>query len=824
MYRTHECNKCCIRSVYLIKTKPSLMFRNFFKLTYRHLLRQKGFTSINILGLTVGLTSCILIGLYIADELSYDGFHPNAPRIARVTMEFSRGSSPSTQQYFTTGTKVGPQFKRTFPIIEDFARIYEGSAIISDGTTHFRENKYLYADSSFLSIFHFPLLQGDPNALRSTDNVLLTVSAAKRYFGSTDVIGKTLRINDNKNFTVAGVLQDPPRNSQIQFNMIVAFGNLDAARTEEWWTANWTTYLLLQKGASMGNVETQIDSYMERPEIRKEANLTGSDYLHYHLEPLKRVHLYSQAGGFEPNGNITYVYVLLLIAVLILAIACFNYTNLAIAQSSSRTGEIGIRKVLGALKGQLFRQFTGESLFVTGIALVLAVLSSCLLLDFFNSLTGKHFVVADILQPLVLVAIVVAGIVIGFLAGSYPALVLSSTKLISILRSGFRITGGHAGLRRTLIVLQFVISLFLIITTAVILQQMSYIRNKDLGLDRDHVVVLPIDWRIHNSYAQLKDAVRGLPGVTAVSGSYNLPISATWGDGLTAFTDHGQVSFSITAIPADLDYLATLNMHLLAGSDFTNADLPANTTGGDTTKPAYRYILNETAVKKLGWTPEEAIGKIVSRGDPGIVKGVVRDFNFASMHQAIGPLMLFADTGFVQHMLVRVGGQHLQQTLTQLQNTWKEYVPSRPFDYHFLDEDYNALYTTEQRTAHIFTVFASLAIILACLGLFGLAAISTVQRTKEIGIRKVLGADLFNICVLISNSFLRLVFVAILIAAPLAWLAAGKWLEGFAYRIPLEFWVFPAAGAAVILLAFATVSFHALRAATMNPAKSLKTE
>lgn len=815
------------------------MFRNFLKLTYRQLLRQKGFTFINILGLTVGLTSCILIGLYIADELSYDKFHPNADRIARVTMEYSRGTAASARQSPMTGTKVGPQFKRTFPAVEAFTRTYKGSAIIGEGGTHFRENEYFYADSDFLSIFNFPLLKGDPNALRSTDNILLTVSAAQKYFGSTDIIGKTLKINDTKYFTVAGILQDPPRNSQIQFNMIVNFLNLSQAKYEQWWTANWITYLQLAKGASMSNLETQINNYMATPEIRTQAELDKGDYLKYHLEPLKSVHLYSSLNGYEPNGNITYVYVLLLIAVLILSIACFNYTNLAIAQSSSRTGEIGIRKVLGALRGQLFRQFTGESLFITLFALILAVTASCLLLDFFNTLTGKHFIVADILQPIVLLAILITGIIIGFLAGSYPALVLSGTKLINILRSGFRITGGHAGLRRTLIVLQFVISLFLIIITVVILQQMSYIRNKDLGLDRDHVVVLPIDGKTHNSYAQLKAAVGSLPGVTSVSGSYNLPISATWGDGLTAITDHGRVSFSITAIPADLNYLTTLNMHLLAGSDFTNADLPANTTrgnatgvdtteayaaGGDSSKPAYRYILNETAVRKLGWTPEQAIGKIVSRGEPGIVKGVVRDFNFASMHQAIGPLMLFADTSFVQHMLIRVKGRDLQGTLAQLQSTWKQYVPSRPFDYHFLDDDYNRLYTTEQRTATIFTVFASLAIILACMGLFGLAAISTVQRTKEIGIRKVLGADLLNICVLISHSFLRLVLVAILIAAPLAWLAAGKWLEGFAYRIPLHFWVFPAAGGAVILLAFGTVSFHALRAATMNPAKSLKTE
>ena len=373
-------------------------------------------------------------------------------------------------------------------------------------------------------------------------------------------------------------------------------------------------------------------------------------------------------------------------------------------------------------------------------------------------------------------------------------------------------------------VLQFSISLFLIITTVVILQQMNYIRNKDLGLDRDHVVVMPIDWHVHSSYAPLKAAVSTVPGVVSVSGSYDLPIKVGWGDALNAITDKGKVNFTVTAIPADLHYLSTMNMQLLAGSDFTEADLPANTTGGDTTKPAYRYILNETAVRKIGWTPQEAIGKIISRGDPGIVKGVVRDFHFASMRESIGPLMLFADTGFVRYMLLRVKGQQLPQTLSRLQAIWKEYVPSRAFDYHFLDEDYNQLYITEQRTATLFTVCASLAILLACLGLFGLAAISTVQRTKEIGIRKVLGAGLFNICLLISNNFLRLVLVAILIAAPLAWLAAGKWLEGFAYRIPIHLWVFPAAGAAVSFLAFGTVSFHALRAATMNPSRSLKTE
>ena len=798
------------------------MFWNFLKLTFRHLLRQKGFSLINIVGLTVGLTSCILIGLFIMDELSYDTFHTNSNRIERMTMEYGRGTS--TNKVANTGTKPGPQFKRIFPAVEDFTRAMLFSASIGTGTNQFRENKYLYADSSFLSVFTFPLISGDPKSLRSTSNILLTQSAAKKYFGSTDIIGRTLRVNDTKDYTVTAVLQDPPRNSQIQFDMIVSFNNLDASKQEDWWTANYITYLLLRKGADRSQLQRQIDAYMQTPNVRKEARLDQGDFLTYHLEPLRSVHLYSSLPGFEPNGSIVYVYVLFLIAALILAIACFNYTNLAIAQSSSRTGEIGIRKVLGALKSQLFTQFTGESMLVTFFALILSVAASIALLPLYNNMTGKHLVTSDVLQLPTLAAIVGTGFVIGFLAGAYPAVVMSNTKLISILRAGFRITGGHAGLRRTLIVLQFVISLFLIITTVVILQQMSYIRSKDLGLNRDHVLVLPIDYRILGKYDALKNAVKALPGVANVSGSYNLPISADWGDGLDAVTDHGKVSFSITAIPADLDYLTTMDMQLVAGSDFTKADLPANTTGGDTTKPAYRYILNETAVKKIGWTPEQAIGKTISRGDAGIIKGVVRDFNFASIHQPIGPLMLFADTSFVRNMLIRVKGEQLPSTIARLETAWKTYIPSRSFDYHFLDEDYNNLYKAEQRTATIFTLFASLAIILACLGLFGLAAISTVQRTKEIGIRKVLGADLLNICLLISSSFLRLVLVSIVIAAPLAWLASGKWLEGFAYRIPIHIWIFPVAGLAVILLAFITISFHALRAGTMNPAKSLKTE
>ena len=795
------------------------MIKNYLKLAFRHLIRKKTFSFINIFGLTIGLASCILIGLFISDELSFDTFHANTLRIARVTMEYSEGSAAS--KIAVTGTRVGPRFKQIFPNVEDFTRTYVGRTIVSNGVTHFAENNFLYADSSFFRIFSFPLLTGDPNALRRLDNIVLTASAAQKYFGTADPIGQVLRIKDTKDYRVAAIVADPPGNSQLQFDMVVNFDNLGLH--DEWWSANWITYLLLQNPNSFTPLEKQINAYMQTPAVKAETGVTGSDYLAFHLEPLSRIHLYSNLDGFTPNGSIITVYVLTAIALLILAIACFNYTNLAIAQSSARMGEIGVRKVLGALRGQLFTQFTGEALLIAFIALTLALFTSIGLLPAFNGLTGKHLTAAALLAPQPLAIILSTGLIIGLLAGAYPALVLSGTRLISILRSGFRITGGHGGLRRTLVVVQFTISLFLIITTLVILRQMNYIRNKDLGFDRDHVLVLPIDYQTHTRYNALKTAVGQLPGVADVSGSYDLPVSVGWGDALTAHNGREEIRIAINAIPSDLHFISTMNMHLLAGSDFTAADLPSN-IGNDSNRADVRFILNEAAVRKIGWTPQEAIGKIVTKGQPGIVKGVVRDFNFTSMHQPIGPLMIFPDTSYVRYMLVRLNGTQLPAEIGSLQATWKKYVPDRPFDYHFLDEDYDRLYQTEQRTSQLFTLFSALAIFLALLGLFGLAAISTVQRTKEIGIRKVLGADLLNISLLLARNFLILIGIAFAISVPLAWVAATRWLNDFSYRITVPWWVFPLAGAAVLIVAFATVSFHAIRAGRMNPAESLKTE
>jgi putative ABC transport system permease protein len=734
-------------------------------------------------------------------------------------MEFA--TSGAVNSAAVSGTRVGPRFQSVFPAVKAFTRTYVSRTIVSNGITHFEENNFLYADSAFFRIFTFPILRGDPDPLSAKDNLVITESTAKKYFGSDDPIGKTLRIRDEKDYRVAAIIADPPATSQLQFDFVARFDNLE--KPDEWWTANWITYLLIRDPKDFAPLEKQINSYMQSPAIRQETGVKGTDYLKYHLEPLTRVHLYSKLAGFTPNGSITTVYVMTIIAILILAIACFNYTNLAIAQSAARMGEIGVRKVLGGAKSQLFTQFTGESLLITFLAMILAIAISTQLLPAFNNLTGKHLGWTDLVQPGPLSLILAATILIGFLAGAYPALVLSTTRLISILRSGFRVTGGHKGLRSSLVVLQFAISLFLIITTMVILRQMNYIRHKDLGFDRDHVVVLPIDYRMHDRYHSVKTAMSQLPGVINISGSYNLPVSVGWTDGITANNGRDQLNISVHAIPTDLDFIKTMNMHLVAGKDFTANDLP-EITARDSTQPLYRFILNESAVRKLGWTPEEAIGKSISKNQPGLVVGVVRDFNFTSMREPIGPLILFPDTGYVHYLLVRITGNHLPQQLDRLQTTWKSIIADRPFSYHFLDEDYDRLYQSEQHTGELFTLFSALAIFLALLGLFGLAAISTVQRTKEIGIRKVLGAGSFNIALLLARDFILLIIVSFAIATPLAWIVSANWLNNFSYRITLPVWTFPLAGIAVLLVGFATVSYHAWRASRLNPAVSLRSD
>jgi putative ABC transport system permease protein len=797
------------------------MLFHYIKIAFRKLAKNRIFTVINITGLTVGLSACILIGLFIADELSFDQFNEHKQDIVRTTMEYKK--SEDVQTSVSTGTRVGPRLKATFPWVKEYVRTIKSQQPVSYAEKHFNEKNILFADEKMFSVFSFPIIQGDSKtALDAFDKVVLTESTARKYFGATDPLGKTVQIS-GKDYRVSAVAKDAPANSQIQFDIVLNFAGTQAAKTEQWWTANYITYFLLDSNRPV-DFEAQVTAYMATPQVKQEARLEANNFLRFHFEPLTKVHLYSPLDGFEPNGNITYVFILGAIALLILIIACVNYTNLAIAQSATRKGEIGVRKVLGASYKQLFSQFIGESFVVTFFSLLLALAISSQLISVLNNITGKHISPGDLFQPSALLIIFAAGAIISFFAGVYPALVLSGSSIISILKKQGNLPMSGSGLRRSLIVVQFSISVFLISTTVIVLQQLNYIRSKDLGYNKDHLLIIPLSYRQSAKYDGLKSSIKQLPGVSNVSGAYGLPTSIKWSDGISSDEGIGKKELSVKAIPVDLDFINTMHMQLLAGNDFAPSDLLLMDTSNDGKNYQSSFMLNETAARELGWTPAQAIGKRIEKGAPGTVKAVIKDFHFASMHEAVGPLLVFLDKNLVQNIFVNINSNDIPRTLSRIEQVWKDRVPGDEFAYRFMDEDFNNLYKTEQRTAAIFSTAAGLAIFLACLGLFGLAAFTTARRTKEIGIRKVLGASVLNITGLVAKEFMLLVGIALLVATPVAWMIAGKWLEDFAYRINLSWIVFAVTGIGALLIAFMTVGIQAVKAATVNPVKSLRTE
>jgi putative ABC transport system permease protein len=794
------------------------MIKSYFKIAWRNLKKNRLYAFINITGLTIGIVSCLLIGVYIRHELSYDRFNDKADRIARVTMEFNHGGG--TQKMAFTGTKVGPQFKRMFPEINDYVRLYRSTTIIKYDNLLFKENSFLYADPSLFKIFSFNLIKGNiAEALNSPDKIIITEATAKKYFNDENPIGKVLKA-DGKNYSVSAVAANPPSTSQVKFDFLVSFTNLNASKKEQYYGANYMTYLLLKNKQQIQPVQEKIRTYMHDVD-KSELKLEGSQFVNFYLEPLTLVHLYSNLpGDMEPSGSIIYVYILSIVAILILVIACVNYVNLSIAQSAGRGAEISIRKVMGAGKQQLFTQFIGEALLVTAIGIILAMGIAYIALPYFNQASGMVFTYAVFFDPVIIVSIVLLALLISLSAGAYPALLLSNIKLSKILKAGFSFTSGKST-RKSLIIFQFVISIFLIITTVIILQQLSYIRNKDIGYNKSNIVVLPVGHEMQPQIESLKKEISNIPGVESIAAANNEPVNVMWGDAIK--TDDGK-SLTVNALPMDEDFIKTMQLKIIAGTDFNHTDvLQIDTTNGGKNFH-YSFMLNESAVRALGWTPEEAIGRKISKDSPGIIKAVVKDFNFKSFHTPISPLLIFLDHFQTQDLFVRVTGKNTPNTINAISSLWKQRVPGRPFEYKFLDDDFDALYRTEQRTAGVFTTFSVLAILLACLGLFAITAFSVVQRTKEIGIRKVLGANVSTIVLLISQDFLLMVIIAMVIASPIAWYMSHKWLQDFAYRISIHWWIFVAAGIVSLLVAAVTVSAQAIKAALANPVDSLKSE
>ena len=796
------------------------MLKNYFKTAFRNLWNNKGVSLINITGLVVGLTSCLLISLYIRNELSFDKFEKNGDRIARVIMQYSFDGSSASNEGNYTSVRVAYIFPKTFPEVESAVKMMEYNRVVKYNEKLFVENKFMYADSSFFKIFSFRLLRGDPNkVLDKPYDVVLTKSTAEKYFGNEDPVGKTLKVgNDSNLYRITGIMQDCPANSQIQLDFLASFSSLGITLDyeERYWDANYTTYLLLRNKKDISELQSKLPAFMKKEMAGQGATIN------FFLEPFEKIHLYSPYDSFVPNNDIAYIYILAAVALLILIIACSTFINLNTARSLERAKEVGVHKVLGAMKGQLFRQFITESALVCMISLMISFASANLLLPFFNHLTGKQIQVSDLFFfPFVLFSIFIA-LCISLIAGIYPALVLTAFQPVKVLKGSFKNTASGQVLRKSLTVFQFVISVFLIISTIVIQKQLFFIQHKKLGYNREHVLVLPMDNKMLSRLDVIKQEFKKDPDILSVARCVRTPVEGGGGYNMRSAIMPADKQMDVTANPVDEDYVNTVGLQLEAGSNFTHQDI--EDVEPDSGR-LYHFILNESAARELGWKPKDAVGKkmYLDNSRPGYVTGVVKDFNFESLRSPIKPFVLFPEIR-AGRLLIKLDGHHVQQTISFLASKWKELVPDRPFEYHFLDEDYDDLYQSEIRLGKVMNLFASIGILLACFGLFGLSSYAIQQRTKEIGIRKILGANVTGITALLAKDFISLVFIAFIIAAPVAWFAANRWLLDYAYRIKLSWTIFLYTGLLAVLIALITVSFQAIRTALMNPVKSLRTE
>ncbi|BAV06236.1 putative ABC transport system permease protein [Filimonas lacunae] len=797
------------------------MFINYLKIAWRNLIKNKTYTFINLFGLITGITCCLLIGLYIHHELSFDKFQAKGNRIVRVIMEYSAPGSEASKGNFTSA-RVFPVFAQNFPEIESGTRMYESNPVITcENGDQFNEDHLLFTDSTYFRMFNATMLQGNPQtALNGPFKMILTASTAQRYFGTTQVMGKVVKVGASAiPYEITGVIADNPTNSQIQFNSLASFSSRNRKNEEKnYWNANYTTYFLVKKPEQIAALQQKIPAFM-RKEMQGENSI-----INFYLEPFNSIHLHSPYDAYAPNTSITYIYIITAIALLILAIACFTYINLSTARSMERAKEVGIRKVSGALRQQIFWQFIYESFILCLLALLVSIALVYLVLPSFNNLTGNRLAIKEILTPSILGYILFVVTILGLLAGGYPALVLSGFQPVAILKGVFKNYGKGAALRKTLIVFQFVISIFLIIATIIVQKQLHFIQHTRLGYDREHVLVLNTDQKIYDKGQTFKDAFLACPDIKNVSISADAPNQISGGYEMRSATMPETSEINVTASEIDENYLATNGIKILYGENINQQDIK-DIKRDTVSEKNFKFILNETAARALGWKPSEAVGKrmFVYSTRPGIVKAVVQDFHFQSLHTPIKPLVLFpGDWG--NRMMVKVSGQHMPETIRFMQEQWKKLAPHRPFQYHFLDEDYNHMYQSETRLGSLVNIFAGIAIVLACLGLLGLSSYAVQQRSKEISVRKVLGASVTGLTSLLSKNFLQLVLLSFIVAAPLAWLTMHYWLQGYAYRITISWWIFVLAGTAAVVIALVTVASQTLKAAVQSPVKNLKND
>ncbi|MEJ7646801.1 MAG: ABC transporter permease [Chryseolinea sp.] len=797
------------------------MFRNYLLIGIRNLTKHRFYSLINVAGLAIGLAAALLLFTWIFHEVSYDKFHARGKLIYRACMEYSFGGQSSRTA--VSPTALLPALQKSFPEVENGVRVYDPTAynpvIVRRNDKVFQERRFYFADSTFFQIFTFPILHGDSaHALTLPYSVVLTKTTAKRYFGTNDPLGKTIQLNNDKDYIVTGIIDDVPSNSILQFDFVASFSSVAASRELTWGSANYETFVVL-------NANTDVAALTEKTQdmVQKafgDEFVQPGDYVKYNFIPLQDIYLRSDMTELRPVSSIQYIYIFGGIAVLVLLIACINYVNLATARGAVRAKEVGIRKVVGAARRQLFIQFISESLLITALALIFALIITKLSIPLFNMLVGKNFADALIFSPDSIVIILMVSLFVALIAGCYPAIAMTSFKPVLILKGNFKTSGKGIWLRQSLVVFQFAISVILIVGTLVVSKQLDFIQNKRLGYDRENIVVIPLDSKTEGVYKQLKTEVMRTGDVVHVARATESPTVIAGGYSIQIEGGTNTAGMVVTAMSIDEEFIPALGMELVVGRNFNDADqLRAEQ---DTT---YSFILNESALHELYLTNDKAIGTSVSLGGRrGKIVGVVKDFHFAPLQSKITPLVFFNQQSDYNYIFITLKPGNPVTAISRIGQILKILTPHRPFDYTFLDEEYNTLYDNEQRMGKIITTFAVLTVFVACLGLLGLVSFFATQKTKEIGIRKVLGATPTNIVILITKDFTRLVLVAILIGLPLAYWLMSQWLNEFVYRTDVGIMPLVAASALCIAIAFGTASYQAMRAAFLDPARTLRSE
>jgi putative ABC transport system permease protein len=810
------------------------MFKNYIKTAVRSLYKNKGFTAINILGLALGLATCLLIVFYVVDELSYDRYNTKANRIYRVNEDLKLGEN--NVQYAVAMPPLAKTLKVEYPYIEDATRIKAaGTTHVKKGNGNIVENKVGFVDANIFNVFTLPMISGDPKtALLEPNTVVITESTAKKYFNTTDAVGKTIVFNEKENFKVTGVIKDVPKQSHFNFDFFVSLESFPDSRSNEWLRSDYNTYVLLKDAKDYKKLEASFPAFLQKfsgAQMQSELGMSiaqfekNGSHFRMNLTALTDIHLKSnRSGELGPNSTTQYVYIFSVIALFILLIACVNFMNLSTARSSNRAREVGVRKVLGSSRKYLIFQFLAESILVTFVATVIAMTAAAAVLPLFNQLSGKEIILTVESLKWLVPSLLLIVLVIGLLAGSYPAFFLSAFQPIDVLKGKLSAGFKGGGLRSFLVVFQFFVSILLIIGTLVIHNQLNFIQTKNLGYNRNQVLVVKNSEELKQQANVFKQELAELPGVKEATMTGFLPTNgwrhtniyykdATYDQKKSLFPQSWQI---------DADYIPTMDMKIAAGRNFSK-EMQTDSSA---------IIINEAAAKFLGFA--DPVGKTIyqslggnRKGGPNVkechIVGVVKDFHFNSLREKIEPIVLTYGQN-AGALAIRVSTANITALMAQVKDKWNSLSPGVQIDYSFMDQDFDASYRSEQRIGTILIIFTSLAIIIACLGLFGLAAYAAEQRTKEIGIRKVLGADVSVIVGMLSKDFIKLVCIAIILASPIAWFVMTKWLQDFAYRITIQWWVIAAAGAGALVIAFVTISFQSVKAALANPVDSLKNE